>query len=114
MLYSTIATAFLFVASATAAALPLPPPPPPPGTPGRPGPPPPPRDPIYVPAGKLDNLAKLFPQSALASPENLDLKYVVIGIGTQNYTCSSSNDSVVPGTTGAYGKKVPRSLTHQC
>lgn len=108
MLYSTIATAFLFAASATAAALPPPPPPPGPSRPS--GPPPAPREPIYVPSRKLDNLAKLFPQSSLTSPENLDLKYVVLGIGTQNYTCASSNDSVVPGTTGAYGKKVPGSL----
>lgn len=109
MLYSTIATAFLFAASATAAALP-PPPPPPPGPPRPSGPPPAPREPIYVPASKLDNLAKLFPQSALASPENLDLKYVVLGIGTQNYTCASSDDTVVPGTTGAYGKTISDSL----
>ncbi|EDU44867.1 repeatdomain containing protein [Pyrenophora tritici-repentis] len=97
MLYSTIATALLFAASATAAALP-----PPPGPPGRPGPPPPPREPSYVPARKLDNLAKLFPQSSLASPGDLDLKYVVLGIGTQNYTCASSDDSATPGTTGAF------------
>jgi hypothetical protein len=89
MLFSTITTALLFAASATAAALPLP---------GKPQ--------TYTPARNLKSLAKLFPQSTLASPDSLglDLKYVVLGIGTQNYTCSKPDDSVAPGTTGAYGK----------
>jgi hypothetical protein len=89
MLFSTITTAFLFAATATAAALPLP---------GKPQ--------SYTPARNLDKLAKLFPQSALQSPDALNLKYVVLGIGTQNYTCSSPDESVVPGTTGAVGKNL--------
>ncbi|RAQ99251.1 malate dehydrogenase protein [Stemphylium lycopersici] len=91
MLFTTITTSFLFAASATAAALPWP---------AKPH--------VYAPAQNLDKLAKLFPQSELASPENLELKYVVLGIGTQNYTCEASDDSVAPGTTGAFGKKKPK------
>ena len=93
MLFSAITTSFLFAASATAAALPWP---------GKPH--------TYAPAQNLDKLAKLFPQSKLAGPENLELKYVVLGIGTQNYTCGGSDDSVAPGTTGAFGKQRHQSL----
>ncbi|KAI4948956.1 hypothetical protein J4E91_005418 [Alternaria rosae] len=84
MLFSAITTAFLFAASATAAALPRP------GKPQQ-----------YTPARNLNNLAKLFPQSTLQAPGDLDLKYVVLGIGTQNYTCGS-DESAAPGTTGAF------------
>ncbi|KAI4666516.1 uncharacterized protein J4E79_002555 [Alternaria viburni] len=83
MLFSTITTALLFAASATAAALPRP------------------AKPQYAPARNLNKLAKLFPQSALQGPGDLDLKYVVLGIGTQNYTCGS-DESAAPGTTGAF------------
>ncbi|KAL5117054.1 Aminodeoxychorismate lyase [Pleosporales sp. CAS-2024a] len=75
----------------------LPPPPPPPPQPGvkPPGP--------YMPATNLNNLAKLMPISALPVPNSqLQLKYVVLGLGTQNYTCTTGNPSVAPGTTGAY------------
>ncbi|RYN30125.1 hypothetical protein AA0119_g2261 [Alternaria tenuissima] len=87
MLFSTVTAALLCVATATAAALPLP---------GKPQ--------TYTPARNLKSLSKLFPQSTLTSPDTLglDLKYVVLGIGTQNYTCSTPDDSVTPGTTGAY------------
>ena len=91
MLFSTITTALLFAASATAAALPRP------------------AKPQYAPARNLNKLAKLFPQSALQGPGDLDLKYVVLGIGTQNYTCGS-DESAAPGTTGAFGKN-PLNLT---
>lgn len=86
MLFSTIAAAFFYATSAYAAALPQ--------APGKPH--------SYTPAKNLDNLAKLFPQSALTSPDGMTLKYVVLGIGTQNYTCA--NASAVPGTTGAVGE----------
>jgi hypothetical protein len=56
--------------------------------------------PPYLPAAALDNLAKAMPQSSLVAPTRL-LKYVVLGLGTQNYTCAS--ESAVPGTTGAIG-----------
>jgi hypothetical protein len=92
MLFSTITAAFFYATSAYAAALP----PPPPGNPH-----------TYTPAKNLDNLAKLFPQSNLTSPVDMALKYVVLGIGTQNYTCASPDANVVPGTTGAFGKVVP-------
>ena len=86
MLFSAITTALLFAASAAAAALPRP------GKPQQ-----------YTPARSLNNLAKFFPQSARQAPVDLDLKYVVLGIGTQNYTCGS-DESAAPGTTGAFGK----------
>lgn len=54
----------------------------------------------YTPARRLDKLAAYFPQSALPEPEGKQLKYVVLGVGTQNYTCGS-DDNAAPGTTGA-------------
>jgi hypothetical protein len=87
MLFSTLATAFIFASPASA----LP-------RPGQPT--------TYAPASNLNKLAKLFPQSALPCPDaSLDLKYVVLGIGTQNYTCTSGDQNAAPGTTGAFGKQ---------
>jgi hypothetical protein len=86
MLFSTFTMVLAFAASASA--LPWP---------GKPT--------TYSPASNLDKLAKLFPQSTLPYPDaSLDLKYVVLGIGTQNYTCTSGDPNAVPGTTGAFGK----------
>lgn len=83
MRFSTLATAFALAVDATA----LP-------QAGKPQ--------TYVPASSLDNLAKIFPQSALPCPDaSLTLKYVVLGIGTQNYTCGS-DPNAAPGTTGAF------------
>ena len=50
----------------------------------------------------LGRLAKLMPASSLAAPIG-ELKYVVLGLGTQNYTCASTNQEDAPGTTGAIG-----------
>lgn len=83
MLFSTITAAILFATTTVA----LPKPPPKPTT--------------YAPSKDLSNLAKLYPQSALPAPDGQELKYVLLGIGTQNYTCATSDDSTVPGTTGA-------------
>lgn len=60
----------------------------------------------YAPASDLNKLSKLFPQSALPSPDGQVLKYVVLGIGTQNYTCSTGDENAAPGTTGAVGKSI--------
>lgn len=58
----------------------------------------------YTPSSSLSKLAKLFPQSALPPPSDTqELKYVLLGIGTQNYTCGS-DETAAPGTTGALGK----------
>jgi len=57
----------------------------------------------YTPARRLDKLAEYLPHSALPAPEGQQLKYVVLGIGTQNYTCGS-DENAAPGTTGAVGK----------
>ncbi|KAF2846536.1 hypothetical protein T440DRAFT_227647 [Plenodomus tracheiphilus IPT5] len=83
MLSSTITTAFLLLAgSANALPWPLP------------------RAASYTPAANLDKLAQLFPTSALPAPKDQKLKYVVLGVGTQNYTCGS-DENAAPGTTGA-------------
>ena len=58
----------------------------------------------YTPASNLDKLAKLMPKSALPTPDGLQLKYVVLGIGTQNYTCATGDQNAAPGTTGATGE----------
>jgi hypothetical protein len=62
---------------------------------------------IYTPASNLDKLAKLMPKSALPAPDGLQLKYVVLGIGTQNYTCATDDENAAPGTTGATGTFFP-------
>ncbi|KAF2133686.1 hypothetical protein P153DRAFT_352955 [Dothidotthia symphoricarpi CBS 119687] len=57
---------------------------------------------VYKPAKDLSRLAKLFPQSDLPSPtDGQVLKYVALGLGTQNYTCLTGDENAVPGTTGA-------------
>lgn len=58
----------------------------------------------YTPASNVDKLAKYFPKSALPAPDGLTLKYVVLGLGTQNYTCATSDENAAPGTTGATGE----------
>jgi hypothetical protein len=60
----------------------------------------------YTPTSDLSKLAKLMPESDLPVPDG-QLKYVVLGIGSQNYTCTGSPDAA-PGTTGAVGtSKLP-------
>ncbi|KAF2871583.1 hypothetical protein BDV95DRAFT_594669 [Massariosphaeria phaeospora] len=83
MLFSTLSTAMTALAMvSTAGAIP---------TWGRPVPR---ADP------KVAELLKLMPSSALPKPVG-QLKYVVLGLGTQNYTCLSGSDTAVPDTTGA-------------
>ncbi|KAJ8107872.1 hypothetical protein OPT61_g8569 [Boeremia exigua] len=53
-------------------------------------------------AGDLSMLAELMPESMLPPPgSSRELKYVLLGVGTQNYTCASGDESSAPGTTGA-------------
>jgi hypothetical protein len=59
----------------------------------------------YVPAKDLNNLAKLMPPSSLPSPDGLALKYVLLGIGTQNYTCTTGDENETPNANGAVGEK---------
>ncbi|OCK80076.1 hypothetical protein K432DRAFT_328920 [Lepidopterella palustris CBS 459.81] len=47
----------------------------------------------------LSNLA--IPSSTLPAPDGLVLKFVALGIGTQNYTCASPSSSAVPASNGA-------------
>ncbi|RAR15474.1 hypothetical protein DDE83_001115 [Stemphylium lycopersici] len=56
--------------------------------------------PTHVPTRPLDRLASMMPHSSLATPAG-QLKYVVLGLGTQNYTCASGDELAAPGTTGA-------------
>ncbi|KAH9878290.1 hypothetical protein J1614_003507 [Plenodomus biglobosus] len=83
MLFNTLTTAFLLLA-ASIDALPWP------------------QDSSlgYTPGRDLSKLAKFFPKSALPAPDGQELKYVVLGIGTQNYTCGS-DENAAPGTSGA-------------
>lgn len=65
-----------------------------------------PSKPVYTPSSNLVQLAKLqtlMPKSTLPAPDGLQLKYVLLGIGTQNYTCLTGDESAAPGTTGAFG-----------
>jgi hypothetical protein len=55
-------------------------------------------------AQDLSKLAKYLPVSNLPKPDaSLKLKFVGLGVGTQNYTCGSDKKAA-PGTTGALGK----------
>jgi len=60
--------------------------------------------PQYPRATNLDALSAKMPQNTLPPPTNLKLKYVLLGIGTQNYTCLTSNQTAAPETTGAVAK----------
>lgn len=51
----------------------------------------------------LNNLAKKMPQNSMTAPTGLELKYVLLGVGTQNYTCLTGDQAVAPETTGATG-----------
>jgi hypothetical protein len=57
-----------------------------------------------VAAAPMVALAKLVPQNTLPPPGDLQLKYVLLGLGTQNYTCTTDNVTAIPGTTGALGE----------
>ncbi|KAF2503130.1 hypothetical protein BU16DRAFT_555149 [Lophium mytilinum] len=41
------------------------------------------------------------PDNSLPGPTGLVLKYILLGIGTQNYTCAAPGSTAAPGTTGA-------------
>ncbi|KAF2817062.1 uncharacterized protein BDZ99DRAFT_374537 [Mytilinidion resinicola] len=41
------------------------------------------------------------PDNSLPPPTGLVLKYVLLGTGTQNYTCTVPGSTAAPGTTGA-------------
>lgn len=87
MLFSTLSTALLLAGSANAVPWPAQ------------------QAATYTPARDLSRLAPLFPQSALPAP-NEELKYVLLGIGTQNYTCTTGDENAAPGTTGALGQSL--------
>lgn len=50
----------------------------------------------------LSRLASKMPESTLPKPDGLQLKFVGLGIGTQNYTCGT-NATAEPGSNGAIG-----------
>jgi hypothetical protein len=49
----------------------------------------------------LNNL--VIPSSTLPPPTGLVLKFVGLGIGTQNYTCATPSSTAVPASDGALG-----------
>lgn len=65
--------------------------------------------PRYTPPS-LSRLAGMMPKSTLTAPDGLQLKFVGLGLGTQNYTCDMANATAVPGTTGAIGKSMSITL----
>jgi hypothetical protein len=67
----------------------------------------------YIPVGNLEELAKLMPTNGLPLPNSLKLKYVVLGVGTQNYTCTSGDENDAPGTSGAIGKVTSSNLEYR-
>ncbi|KAF1964788.1 hypothetical protein BU23DRAFT_594003 [Bimuria novae-zelandiae CBS 107.79] len=83
MLFPTFSTALMAVAAFTSTADARPQPPQPNG---------------------LSNLAKKMPANTLPAPTGLELKYVVLGVGTQNYTCLTEDQNAPTGTTGATAK----------
>ncbi|KAF2185985.1 hypothetical protein K469DRAFT_707167 [Zopfia rhizophila CBS 207.26] len=55
-------------------------------------------------AGQTPNLSRLkMPQNTLPPPTGLQLKFVGLGLGTQNYTCGSDG-TAQPGSNGAVAK----------
>ncbi|KAF2273096.1 uncharacterized protein EI97DRAFT_384306 [Westerdykella ornata] len=52
----------------------------------------------------LERLKSMMPKSTLPAPDGLQLKFVGLGIGTQNYTCTTGVPTAEPGTTGALAK----------
>lgn len=58
----------------------------------------------YLPARDINELSELMPISALPWPKSLKLKYIVLGIGTQNYTCKGREENSSPTALGAVGK----------
>lgn len=46
-----------------------------------------------------------MPASALPPADGLDLKYVLLGVGTQNYTCTGGDENASRNTTGAVGRE---------
>ncbi|KAJ6191701.1 hypothetical protein J3E72DRAFT_380154 [Bipolaris maydis] len=57
-------------------------------------------EPSHTLANSLNTLAGFMPQSSLAAPTG-QLKHVVLGLGTQNYTCANGGELGAPSTTGA-------------
>src|SRR4051812_11984123 len=56
------------------------------------------------PRSQSPNLSNLkMPENSLPTPTGLQLKFVGLGIGTQNYTCSA-NGTATPASIGALGK----------
>lgn len=87
MLFNTLASTAAVMAIFVGSTVALPP--------GKPGP-----VKKYTPAKDLGKLAKIMPLNGLPAPDG-ELKYVVLGLGTQNYTCVTDNENDAPGTTGA-------------
>lgn len=66
----------------------------------------PPKQPKPYVVPSLDRLQAIMPKSTLPTPDGLQLKFVGLGIGTQNYTCTTGVPTSEPGTTGAVGESL--------
>ena len=55
-------------------------------------------------AANVSSLADSIPASALPCPDGLELKYLLLGTGTQNYTCLSGDEGQTPESAGAIGE----------
>lgn len=60
----------------------------------------------------LNNL--VIPSSTLPPPTGLVLKFVGLGIGTQNYTCATPSSTAVPASDGALGMFLRTQLVLNC
>lgn len=55
-------------------------------------------------AANVSSLIKSIPAGTLPCPDGLELRYVLLGIGTQNYTCLSGDEDDTPENAGAIGE----------
>jgi hypothetical protein len=60
--------------------------------------------PFYKPPRATKTLTLQQPDNTLPPPVGLALKYVLLGLGTQNYTCATPGSTAAPGSTGALGE----------
>ena len=64
--------------------------------------------PVRIPRANPSTLNNLvIPSSTLPPPTGLVLKFVGLGIGTQNYSCATPSSTAVPVSDGALGMFLP-------
>ena len=65
-------------------------------------------------AANVSSLVNLIPASTLPCPDGLELKYLLLGIGTQNYTCLSEDEGATPENAGAIGEWICIHFSRDC